>query len=540
MCKLSEKELNMFQTIRGKLFSLLILFILSLMGLTYLLIMNTNNAQQTAKKVEMIGNLREASAMLPVFVLSYQLSYDKENIDFYNGSFNKINDYINIFKAQTNIEKLDALNKVVDELTIYNTLTQDRFKMIDQFTYAIHTKEFYHTEEGKQFQKLLLSIRDHHRVIKAIIENMNQSIQENEFKTLENAKFLGLSISISIIVIMGLLYWILTHRIHASIRHATKECHYITYQKEYSHCIEIKNKDEISEIVKSVNALLSDFSNAINNIKITAQENAAVADELANTSMNISGRIEETNQKAISTTNATESVIAILDKSAKSSAVSGEVIMRVSNELNTASDEVFIVSDSLQKVVIKQIDLSTKLECLDQEVTQVQQILSVIAEIAEQTNLLALNAAIEAARAGEHGRGFAVVAYEVRKLAERTQKSLIESKTTVSTIVQSVLSATEMIKINSQEMQDLGKRAETTEQLMKKTVVNMYHAKDMALETVKEAELGQNQALNIIDQIRQISELSNTNTRSVEEIASAAEHLSKLAENLNQELSQFK
>jgi len=62
----------------------------------------------------------------------------------------------------------------------------------------------------------------------------------------------------------------------------------------------------------------------------------------------------------------------------------------------------------------------------------------------------------------------------------------------------------------------------------------------MALETVKEAELGQNQALNIIDQIRQISELSNTNTRSVEEIASAAEHLSKLAENLNQELSQFK
>jgi len=47
--------------------------------------------------------------------------------------------------------------------------------------------------------------------------------------------------------------------------------------------------------------------------------------------------------------------------------------------------------------------------------------IAIIDDIAFQTNMLALNATIEAARAGEHGKGFAVVATEVGKLAERSQ-----------------------------------------------------------------------------------------------------------------------
>ncbi len=92
---------------------------------------------------------------------------------------------------------------------------------------------------------------------------------------------------------------------------------------------------------------------------------------------------------------------------------------------------------------------------VSKDASDIKSVVSVIGEIAEQTNLLALNAAIEAARAGEHGRGFAVVADEVRKLAERTQKSLVDVDTSISTLTQSIDDVVSNIDARTNEVNDI-------------------------------------------------------------------------------------
>jgi len=109
----------------------------------------------------------------------------------------------------------------------------------------------------------------------------------------------------------------------------------------------------------------------------------------------------------------------------------------------------------IESVAHKEHELSSNLQSLTANAQETKQILITIGDIADQTNLLALNAAIEAARAGEHGRGFAVVADEVRKLAERTQKSLAETGATINVLIQAIIENSESLNQNMKEMIDL-------------------------------------------------------------------------------------
>lgn len=144
-----------------------------------------------------------------------------------------------------------------------------------------------------------------------------------------------------------------------------------------------------------------------------------------------------------------------------------------SNQFVELNSMINITVDRIQSVANKEHELADNLQSLAGNAQETKQILITIGDIADQTNLLALNAAIEAARAGEHGRGFAVVADEVRKLAERTQKSLAETSATINILIQAINDNSDSLNKNMNEMMDLTQYVGTVDDKMSELLVNV-------------------------------------------------------------------
>jgi methyl-accepting chemotaxis protein len=297
---------------------------------------------------------------------------------------------------------------------------------------------------------------------------------------------------------------------------------------------------EISQMARSFNDLLSDLKDLIETSKLSSSENASISHELSTTAMGVGNNVEESVtvvDKATEKANKIKEEIIVSITDAQNSK---KDIMKANENLGDARNEVVSLTSSIQSSAQLEIELAERMGTLSSEANEVKNVLEVIADIADQTNLLALNAAIEAARAGEHGRGFAVVADEVRKLAERTQKSLTEINATINIIVQSIVDVSGQMGSNSEEIQELANKANEVEEKINLTVIIVDEAVQASDRTVTDFEKTGDDVDDIVTQVSQINEISSQNARNVEEIAAAADHLNSMTNDLHSKLETFR
>ena len=162
---------------------------------------------------------------------------------------------------------------------------------------------------------------------------------------------------------------------------------------------------ELSANSEEVTASIEEISHSTEEMADGSQELAEQTDEADLAAANLTATIEEI-------TASVQEIDAETSEASKLALTGVEEGTEAIEQIRSATDATAEITDEVRR--------------LESRMEDVGETLDVISSIADQTNLLALNAAIEAARAGQEGDGFAVVAEEVKKLAEESKQSADE------------------------------------------------------------------------------------------------------------------
>lgn len=304
--------------------------------------------------------------------------------------------------------------------------------------------------------------------------------------------------------------------------------------------LQVNSGDETGTLANWFNQFLNSINDLVLDIKTDSQL-------LADKSTQIGSIVEQ-----IKTTSHQQEHV--IDDSVKSIAEMAQTASNVANNCSSTlemvtntetsaqegSSVINTMVDEVSKLAATMTESTTAMQELENESSNITNILGVIRGIAEQTNLLALNAAIEAARAGEQGRGFAVVADEVRTLAQRSHDATEE----IESMLNNLTSKTRFVsgKMNSSMEQSKQATEHSTQanQSFKEISQSVIDIRESLDEIARSATAQHTASQNIDKNINGI-------TQSVREVAQAsdsleinASELSGMSKELNELVGKFR
>jgi methyl-accepting chemotaxis protein len=304
--------------------------------------------------------------------------------------------------------------------------------------------------------------------------------------------------------------------------------------------IVVTGTDEISQISKALHKMIIAFKETVHHTKSVSSTTSSESLKLNNVVDALAKNSEESEKKITEINVMVEEVGVKLDDVEESTVTVTEDLEATYTVLDGFVQKLDAVVVSIDAGTEHQMELSQKVASLTEQAKNIKDVLSIISDIADQTNLLALNAAIEAARAGEHGRGFAVVADEVRKLAERTQKSLSEISANVNLITQNVGEIAEETSETSENMQGIAQSAQELIAASEETKENLSVTKEKSTLVMHQSIYIATKTKALIANMDDIIELSEKSSELRISVEESAQTLAEDSKKLETELSKFK